>query len=163
MNEVYFIIFIHLPKPEVFCKVFKDNQGFIAVAESNKLSPRKHIAIKYHTFCGFIPNKIIWIWYIDTREQTSDVFTKPLGEALFMYIWRKLSGFWFKNVRPLLQNEGVLKLKNNSNSQLIRLKCLFSFQNASEKVLVSLKPIIHIITVFITRAYGFWTVRSDLS
>ena len=43
MKEVSFIFDIHIPNPEVFCKVFEDNQSFIAVTESTKLSPR----IKY--------------------------------------------------------------------------------------------------------------------
>ena len=47
MREVYFIFDIHLPNPEVFCKVFEDNQSYIAVAESNIFSPiTKYIAIK---------------------------------------------------------------------------------------------------------------------
>ena len=49
MREVYFIFDICLPNSEVFCKVFKDNKSCIAVAESNKLSPRtNHISIKCH-------------------------------------------------------------------------------------------------------------------
>ena len=51
MKEESFIFNIHIPKPEVFCKVFEDNQIFIAVAESNKFSSRKkHIAINYISF-----------------------------------------------------------------------------------------------------------------
>ena len=51
MKEVYFIFDIHLPNPEVFCKVFEENQIYIAVAESIKLSRRtNHITIKYHHF-----------------------------------------------------------------------------------------------------------------
>ena len=46
MKELSFIFDIHLPKTEVSCKLFEYNQGFIAVAESNKFSPRKQIAIK---------------------------------------------------------------------------------------------------------------------
>ena len=46
MKEVYFILNIHLPKPEVFCKFSEDNQRCIAVAESNKVLPTtKHIDI----------------------------------------------------------------------------------------------------------------------
>ena len=48
MKGVSFIFDIHLPKPKVFCKVSKENKSCIAVAESNKFSPRtKNIAIKY--------------------------------------------------------------------------------------------------------------------
>ena len=87
MKEVSFIFDIHLPKLEVFCAVFEDNQGCISVAKSNKFSPRtKYIAIKYHHFRSFVQKKIIQICYIDTREQTADIFTKPLDEALFIYL-----------------------------------------------------------------------------
>ena len=40
MKEVSFIFDIHIPKTELFCKVFKENLNCIAVAESNKFSPR---------------------------------------------------------------------------------------------------------------------------
>ena len=51
MKEVSFIFDIHLPNPEVFCKVFEDNQICIFVANFNKLSPRtKNIAINDHNF-----------------------------------------------------------------------------------------------------------------
>ena len=79
MKEVYFIFDINISKLGVFCKVFKDNQCCIVVAKSNKLSPRKkHMAINYHNLKSFAQKKIIWICYIDTREQTAEIFTKPL-------------------------------------------------------------------------------------
>ena len=46
---------------------------------------------------------------------------------------------------------------------MIRLKWHFVFRNASEKVLVSRKRIIYILTVFITQTYGFISIQSDLS
>ena len=68
MKEVYFILDIHLPNPELFCEVFEYNQSCTAVAESNKFSPRtKHIAVKYHHLRSFVQKKIIWKCYIDTK------------------------------------------------------------------------------------------------
>ena len=65
MKKIYFIFDIHLPKPEFFCKVFKDNKICIYVAESNRLSPiTKNIAIKYLNFQILVQNKIIWICFI---------------------------------------------------------------------------------------------------
>ena len=59
MKEVYFIFDIHLPNPEVFCKVFQDNQSFIDVADSNKFSLRtKNIAIKYHYLQILVQNRL---------------------------------------------------------------------------------------------------------
>ena len=86
------MFYINLLNPEVFCKVFEDNKSFIAVVDSNKLSPRtKHTAIKYHHLQRFVQKNISWILYIDTREQTADNSTKPLNEALFVYLQRELS------------------------------------------------------------------------
>ena len=94
MKEVSFIFDKHIPKPEVFCKVSEENCNCIAVAESNKFSPRKkHIAIKYHHFQSFVQNKIIQICCIDTREQAAKNSTKPLDGALFTYLRRKLYGW----------------------------------------------------------------------
>ena len=45
MKEVSFIFYIHIPKPEVFCKLFEYNQSCITVAESNKLVPTKKISL----------------------------------------------------------------------------------------------------------------------
>ena len=64
---VYFIFVIYFPKLEVFCKVFEENQIFIAFSESNKFSLRtKHIDIKYHHLRSFVQKKIIRICYTDT-------------------------------------------------------------------------------------------------
>ena len=90
MSKVYLIFDINIPNPEVFRKVFEDNQIFIPVAESNKTSPRtKNIAIKYQNFRSFVQKKMIRICYIDTWKETADIFTKPLDEAFLIYIRRK--------------------------------------------------------------------------
>ena len=91
MKEVSFIFDIHISKPEVFCKVIKDNKSSIAAVESNKFSTRsKRINIKYHHFQSFVKNKIIQICCIDTQEQTAKIFTKLLDGALFTYLQIKL-------------------------------------------------------------------------
>ena len=49
--EISCVFDVHMPKPQVHCKVFEDNRSCIAIAEANKFSPRtKHIALKYHHF-----------------------------------------------------------------------------------------------------------------
>ena len=92
--ELNKLIDIHIPKPDIHCKVFEDNNSCIAVAESPKFTPRtKHIAIKYHHFRSFVKNKSINISHIGTKEQIADIFTKPLEGALFIYLRKKLSGW----------------------------------------------------------------------
>ena len=84
-KEVFFIFYIHLPNPKIFCKVFEEKQSCISVVESNKLSPiTKHISIKHHHFRSLVHKKIIQICYIDIRKHTVIFLTKPLDEALFI-------------------------------------------------------------------------------
>ena len=85
---------VHMPKPEVHCKVFEDNRSAIAMAESSKFTPRtKHIALKYHHFKQYVKSKAIQIFPIDTKEQTADIFTKPLDDKSFLYLRKKLLGW----------------------------------------------------------------------
>ena len=93
-TELKGILKLRFPKPEVFCDVFEDNASCIAMATTRKLSPRtKHIAIKYHHFRKYIDTKGIKLHSIDTREQTADIFTKPLDDKLFEHLRKKLCGW----------------------------------------------------------------------
>ena len=117
IKEVYFIFDIHLPNPEVFCKVFEENQIYIAVAESIKLSRRtNHITIKYHHFWRFIQKKMIRKCYIDKWEQTVEIFTNPLKEELFIYLRRKLSGWWRKSEAFCFKTREYQNTNNNNNT-----------------------------------------------
>eukprot|EP00957_Ditylum_brightwellii_P161532 12299136-Ditylum_brightwellii.AAC.2 len=47
LEELSKVFDLHMPKPEVHCKAFDDNESCIATAKVFKLSPRKkHIALK---------------------------------------------------------------------------------------------------------------------
>ena len=94
MEELVKIFELYVPTPEVHCTVFEDNRSCIAIAESQKFTPRtKHIALKYHHFRSLVREKKIRIKSIDTGEQTADIFTKPLKEELFAYLRKKLCGW----------------------------------------------------------------------
>jgi hypothetical protein len=94
MKEINEIFPINIPTPEIHCKVWEDNNGALALANGQKFSPRtKHIAIKYHHFRSHIKNGTISVHPIDTKEQTADIFTKPLDQSLFIHLRRKLSGW----------------------------------------------------------------------
>ena len=81
-------------EPKIRCKVFEDNKSCIAIAMSQKISPRtRHIAIKYHHFRHYVENTIVKILPIDTKYQTADIFTKPLTEEIFTRLRMKLSGW----------------------------------------------------------------------
>ena len=50
LNEVFPLL---METPKFYCKVWEDNQSCIAMATSQKFTPRtKHIALKYHHFRG---------------------------------------------------------------------------------------------------------------
>ncbi len=53
----------------------------------------KYIAVKNRHFREFVTKKIIQVFPVDTKEQMTDIFTKPLKEGVFVYLRRKLSGW----------------------------------------------------------------------
>ena len=94
LEEISSVFPTILNKPKVHCKVWEDNRGCMILASEGKFSPRtKHIAIKYHHFRSKVEDGSISIHPIDTREQTADIFTKPIDESLFIYLRKKLSGW----------------------------------------------------------------------
>ena len=50
----------------------------------------KHIAIKYHYVRELVEDKQVKMEYINTKEQTADIFTKPLPKDAFEYLRGKL-------------------------------------------------------------------------
>ena len=94
LKEGHSIFKLHIPKPKIHWKVFEDNNSCIAMAEAAKFSPRtKHIALKYHHFRRIVKDQTIKILPIDTKEQTVDIFTKPLDEALLVHLRKKIMGW----------------------------------------------------------------------
>lgn len=94
MDELKGILNLDFGTPEVYCDVFEDNESCISMATKRKFSPRtKHIAIKYHHFRKFVDEEVIKIHSIDTKEQTADIFTKPLDNKSFEYLRKKLCGW----------------------------------------------------------------------
>eukprot|EP00957_Ditylum_brightwellii_P152997 11646247-Ditylum_brightwellii.AAC.1 len=93
MEELAGVFSLHLPQPEVHCKVFKDNQSCIVIAKSYKFSPcTKHIALKYHHFRKLVQDGKMVILPITSAEQTADIFTMLLHDQLFEYLHKKLIG-----------------------------------------------------------------------
>ena len=94
MKEVSNVIKANASKPEFHCQVFEDNKSCITVASADKFTPRtKHIALKFHHFRSFVKSKTIRIESIGTKEQVADIFTKPLDDATFFYLRKKLCGW----------------------------------------------------------------------
>ena len=61
-----------------------DNQGVIALAKDNKFHAHtKHIDMRYHFICEAVEDGKVAVQYILTRDNVSDIFTKPLTKAKF--------------------------------------------------------------------------------
>ena len=70
--------------PTVYCKLFEDNSAALEIARVPKMRPRtKHINIKYHHFRQHVKSGQIKVLPIDTKDQITDIFTKPLPFYLF--------------------------------------------------------------------------------
>ena len=92
MKELGKVLKINTLKPDFYCQLFEDNRSTITVVESKKFTPRtKHIALKYHHYRQYVNNKTIRINSIDTTEQITDIFTKPLDKDAFEYLREKLN------------------------------------------------------------------------
>jgi hypothetical protein len=91
LNEVFPLL---MEMPKFYCKVWEDNQSCIAMATSQKFTPRtKHIALKYHHFKGYVELGRIQINYIHTERQQADILTKPVRTDLFPKLRYMLMGW----------------------------------------------------------------------
>ena len=82
----------------------------------------KHVEIDYHFVQDMAASKSIDIWFISTKDQVVDVFTKPLSASRFSTLCNKL-----KVVAPSLSLRGCVKdnpssIVLNSNIQDIQDK-----------------------------------------
>ena len=71
--------------PRIYCEVYVDNSGALAIAKEHKYRPRtKHINIQLHHFRQYVNNNEIDLLPIKTDDQPSDIFTKPLTEPILI-------------------------------------------------------------------------------
>lgn len=69
----------------------------------------KHIVIKYYLLREKVKKKVVNLEYVSTKEQLTDIFTKPLPKDTFEYMRGKLG------VIPLLEMALRCYCKNQSN------------------------------------------------
>ena len=80
--------------PLIPCKVFENNQSYIAVVGLKKLLVRtKYIAIKYYYFRSLVNKGTIKINYIDTKKQLVDILTNPIEANQFFNLTYILMGW----------------------------------------------------------------------
>ena len=88
-------------KPPQTVKIYADNQGAISLAQHPAFHQRtKHIEVKYLSIRSHIEKQIIHLSWIPSRDNTADMFTKPLGGT-------KLKAF--SNIRGVPWNFHVKK------------------------------------------------------
>ena len=68
-----------------------DNTSAISISKNPVLhSKTKHIPVKYHFLREQVAQKVVKLEYVPKKEQTTDIFTKPLARELFEYLRDKL-------------------------------------------------------------------------
>ena len=71
--------------------IFYDNTSAINIYKNPIIhSKEKHIPIKYHFVREQVDKKNIKLEYVGTKEQITDIFTKPLPREAFEYLCQKL-------------------------------------------------------------------------
>ena len=74
-------------------EVFVDNEGDIALANNPLSSARtKHIDVRFHFIREFVRSKTIFVKYVPTKKEHTDILTKAL------------TGITFRNHRDFLIN-----------------------------------------------------------
>ena len=92
---------IHKGTPKIQCKTFEDNKSCIAIATNHRTRARtKHLSVRLHHFRSYVVSKQISIEHINTKDQLTDIFTKPLPTPQFISLRDKLMG-WSSKPLPL--------------------------------------------------------------
>ena len=72
--------------------VYCDNSNVIDISKNPiQHSKTKHIEIRYHFIMDLVERKIVYLEYIPTERQNTDIFTKPLDRSKFETL-RKVIG-----------------------------------------------------------------------
>lgn len=67
--------------------LYCDNTSAINISKNPVMHPKtKHIAIKYHYVRELVEDKQVKKEHVNTKEQTIDIFTKPLPKDAFEYL-----------------------------------------------------------------------------
>jgi len=80
--------------PTVHCKAFEDNSGAYEIARLPKMRPRtRHLNVKYYHFREAVASGKVSIQMVTTDQQQGDIFTKPLGDSLFIKFRKAIFGW----------------------------------------------------------------------
>ena len=88
-----------------------ENTSAISVSKNLVLhSKTKHIPIKYHFLREQVTNRVVQLNFITSKEQTADIFTKPLSKTEFEYFHQKLGVIPDSNCSPHFDRGGLCLL-----------------------------------------------------
>lgn len=80
--------------PDIHCKAFEDNLGAYEMARLPKLRPQtKHLNITLHHFWSFVEKGLINLVSVRTNNQLEGLYSKPLGEVLFLNFRKCIMGW----------------------------------------------------------------------
>ena len=69
---------------DITTKLFVDNQSSIKLIKNPEFHKKtKHIDVRYHFVREAYNDKVFDLEYVPSGDQLADVFTKPLGAAVF--------------------------------------------------------------------------------
>ena len=82
-------------KPPQTVKIYADNQGSIALAKHPSFHKRtKHINMRFHAVRDYVANNSVYITYIPSKDNTADMFTKPLAGVKLNHFSSIRGGAW---------------------------------------------------------------------
>ena len=71
--------------------LYCDNTSAINISKNLVMHTKtKHIAIKYHYVRELVEDKEVKMDYVNSKEQITDIFTKPLPKDAYEYLRGKL-------------------------------------------------------------------------
>ena len=124
MEEIHHISPTYIKEPNFICKVHKDNQSCIKMANSNKFTPRaNHIDFEFNHFKSQMKQNKITVHYCRTEDQTTYLLTKPLTRQIILaneiYIMWLINKHTIKFIHKMKSDYPLPIIKNCASSWLI--------------------------------------------
>ena len=95
--------------------IYCDNTSAINISKNPMIHTKtKQITIKYHFLRELVQEKKVTLKYVNTKEQITGIFTKPLPKDAFLYLRGKLGSFpYVKLTNNILVIHQLSMLKND--------------------------------------------------
>ena len=89
----------------------------------------KHINQMFHHFRKYINDGSIKVLPVDKKEQTADIFIKPLAQNQFLKLRKKLIGYWRENIASIVEREcyniifrNIIILRSSTNERYLQAR-----------------------------------------